>query len=173
MGMSTNASLMLLIQFAFAPHDDPMAGHSLPLPASRIMGGPAWINSEGYDIEAKAGVNTDPKLWWLMWQTLLADRFKLKLHREIRELPVYVLTAAENGLKLPAAKPADCVSFPAGTAPRHIPGKVDCGYIAGPAMGFSAGPGRGYLAGLGIVGRKVRIADLSETRTTIRPSDLG
>jgi uncharacterized protein (TIGR03435 family) len=152
---------MLLIQFAYANHDNPMLGHSLPLPASQVVGGPAWINSEGYDIEAQPAANTDPKQEWLMWQTLLADRFKLKLHRETRELPVYVLTAAKNGFKLPVAKQADCVSFPPGTTPRHIPGKVDCGYVSGPAMGLSAGPGLGYLAGLGIVGRKVRIANLS------------
>jgi uncharacterized protein (TIGR03435 family) len=167
MGMGANASLMLLIQFAYAAHDNPMLGHSLPLPACQVVGGPAWINSEGYDIEAKPGGNTDPKQWWLMWQTLLADRFKLKLHRETRELPVYVLTAAKNGFKLPAAKQADCVSFPPGTPPRHIPGKVDCGYVSGPAMGFSAGPGLGYLAGLGIVGSKVRIADLTRELASI------
>ncbi len=61
MGMSVNASLMLLIRFAYAPHDNPMAGHSVPLPASQVVGGPAWIDSEGYDIEAKPEDNTDPK----------------------------------------------------------------------------------------------------------------
>ena len=59
--------------------------------------------------------NTDPKQEWLMWQTLLADRFKLKLHRETRELPIYDLIVAKSGPKLPAAKEADCVSFPPGT----------------------------------------------------------
>ena len=132
MGMRSNASLMLLIQFTYANHDNPMQGHSLPLPASQVVGGPAWINSEGYDIEAKPGANTDPKQEWLMWQTLLADRFKLRLHRETRELPVYDLTAAKSGLKLPAAEKADCISFPPGTKPRSVPGKVDCGYVSGP-----------------------------------------
>ena len=47
MGMGVNASLMLLIQFAYATHDNPMSGHSLPLPASQVIGGPPWINSEG------------------------------------------------------------------------------------------------------------------------------
>jgi uncharacterized protein (TIGR03435 family) len=154
-----NASLLLMIQFAYAPHENPMLGHSMPLPASQVIGGPPWINSEGYDIDVKPPANTDPKQVWLMWQTLLADRFQLKLHRETRELPVYVLTAAKNGFKLPAAKPADCVSFPPGTQPRQIPGKVDCGYVSGPGVGF--GPG------LGIVGRKVRIADLTRELASI------
>ena len=151
MGMSNNASLLLLIQFAYAPHENPMAGHSLPLPASQVIGGPAWINSEGYDIKAKPGVNADPKQVWLMWQRLLADRFKLRLHRETRELPIYILTAAKDGFKLPApAKDVGCVSFPPGTEPRHIPGMVDCGYVSGPF---------GDSDRLRIKGSKVRMAD--------------
>lgn len=154
MSMSSNATLLLLMQFAYASHDNPMAGHTTPLPASEIVGGPEWIRSERYDIDAKPAPNTDPKVWWQMWQTLLADRFKLKLHRETRELPVYVLAAAKGGLKLPAAKPADCVSFPPGTRPHFVRGKVDCGYVSGPGMGFGAG--------LGMVGRKVRIGDFAK-----------
>ena len=144
---------MLLIQFAYANHDNPMLGHSLPLPASQVVGGPDWINSHGYDIEAKPGRNTDPKQIWLMWQTLLADRFKLRLHRQTRELPIYDLAAVESGLKLPAAKEAGCVSFPPGTPPRYVPGKVDCGDVSGP---FSAHPG-GLLH---IKGSNVHMADL-------------
>lgn len=152
MGMGVNASLMLLIQFAYAAHDNPMQGHWLPLLASQVAAGPAWINSEGYDIEAKPGANTDLKQEWLMWQTLLADRFKLRLHRETRELPIYDLTVVKSGPKLPAAKEAGCVSFPPGTTPRSVPGKVDCGYVTGPIGGPPPG--------LHIEGRKVHMADL-------------
>ena len=89
------------------------------------MGGPAWIDSEGYNIEAKPEANTDQKHAWLMLQSLLADRFRLTLHRETRELPVYNLTARNSGIKLPAAKEANCVSFQPGMTPRSIPGSVD------------------------------------------------
>ena len=51
---------MLLIQFAYADHD-PYAGPLAPLQASQVAGGPAWINSVGYDIEAKPESNTDPE----------------------------------------------------------------------------------------------------------------
>jgi uncharacterized protein (TIGR03435 family) len=146
-----NASLLLLIQFAYAPYDNPMSGHSAPLMASQVVGGPAWINSMGYNIEAKPPSATDPKHMWLMLQTLLADRFKLAMHRETRELPVYVLTAAKTGLKLPPAKKTDCISFPPGTTPRYVPGKVDCGYVAGPFGGY---------AGMRMEGSKVHVADL-------------
>jgi len=135
-----------------------MAGHSVPLPAFQVAGGPAWIDSEGYDIDAKAKDNTDPSQWWAMWQTLLADRFQLRLHRETRELPVYVLMAANTGLKLPPAQEAECVSFPPGSTPKHVPGKVDCGYVSGP---FGDGDR------LRIEGRKVRVADLIKELASI------
>jgi uncharacterized protein (TIGR03435 family) len=85
-----------------------------------------------------------------MLQTLLADRFKLALHRETRELPVYDLTAAKSGLKLPPPKDVDCVSFPPGTTPHYVPGKVDCGYV--PLLMESTG--------LRMQGSKVHMADL-------------
>jgi uncharacterized protein (TIGR03435 family) len=154
MGVGVNSSLLLLIQFAYAVHDSPMMGHTIPMPTSQIVGGPAWIDSEGYDIDAKPPANTSPNQIWTMWRTLLAERFKLRLHRETRELPIYVMTAAEKGFKLPAPpKDLGCVSFPAGTKPHQVPGKVDCGYISGPG---SAG-GFGWL---GMRGRKVHMADL-------------
>jgi len=156
---AVDASLMLLIQFAYAPHDNPMPGHSRPLLASQVTGGPAWINSPGFDIEAKPDGNTDPQHAWLMLQTLLAGRFKLVLHRETRQLPVYDLTVARSGLKLPAAKPADCVAFPPGTMPHYVAGKVDCGYVSGPM------PESG--SGLRIMGRKVHIADLVRELSSI------
>ena len=156
---ATNASLLLLVQFAYAVRDNPMNGHWLPLPASQVAGGPAWINSLRYDIQAEPGAGADPKQIWLMWQTLLADRFKLGLHRETRELPIYQLEVAKSGPKLPAAKEAGCVSFPLGTPPRPVPGKVDCGYVSGP---FSLYTGR-----LRIEGRKVHIADLARELASV------
>jgi uncharacterized protein (TIGR03435 family) len=149
---ATNASLLLLIQFAYADHDDYtyMLGHSLPLLAAQVTGGPSWVDSVGYDIEAKPEGASDPKRTWLMLQTLLADRFKLALHRETRDLPVYDLTAAKSGLKLPPPKGADCVSFPPGTTPHYVPGKVDCGYA--PLLTESTG--------LRMEGSKLHMADL-------------
>ncbi len=156
MGLGANASLLLLIQFAYATHNAPYAGHTIPLPASQVMGGPPWINSEGWDITIQSPA-ADPKQYWQMWQTLLADRFKLRLHRETRELPIYVMTAAESGFKLPAPpKDLGCVSFPVGTKPHQVPGKVDCGYVSGPGYGF----GGATREELGIRGRKVHMADL-------------
>jgi uncharacterized protein (TIGR03435 family) len=156
--IATNAPLRLLIQFAYAVHDSP---HSLPLWPSQVVGGPAWIDSEGYNIEAKPDANTDQKHAWLMLQTLLADRFRLAIHRETREMPVYNLTAKKGGLKLPAAKSANCISFTPGTTPRSTPGSVDCGYAP-----LLLSP-----AGLRMNGRKLHMADLIRelTMTLGRP----
>jgi hypothetical protein len=59
--------------------------------------GPQWTNVQGYDIFAKAaGPAKDPELQ-VMMQHLLEERFKLVVHREIRELPVYEMTIAKGG----------------------------------------------------------------------------
>ena len=62
--------------------------------------GPDWTNNQTFDIFAKAaGTVQEPELRAMM-QTLLADRFKLVIHREIKELPVYEMTIAKGGHKL-------------------------------------------------------------------------
>jgi uncharacterized protein (TIGR03435 family) len=75
-----------------------------------LQGGPDWIDSDRYDIEAKAEGNpTEPQMM-LMLQSLLADRFKLKVHLETRELPAYALTVAKGGPKLRQFKEGSCVT---------------------------------------------------------------
>jgi uncharacterized protein (TIGR03435 family) len=75
----------------------------------QVLGGPDWANSVHYDIDAKPGnTNTDQQQIRVMVQALLADRFKLKTHRETRNLPVYVLTVAKNGPKLQPPKGGNC-----------------------------------------------------------------
>jgi len=84
-----NAPVTMLIQRAYS------------VQGFQVVGGPAWINTDGYDIEAKPESNTDQQRMWLMLRTLLADRFKLAMHTETRNLPVYDLQAVKNGPKLP------------------------------------------------------------------------
>jgi uncharacterized protein (TIGR03435 family) len=89
---------------------------------SQIIGGPSWINSEHFDIQAKADSAVDAELRKLsadqallvkhrMLQALLADRFNLKLRHETRQLPVYALVVAKNGPKVHEVQHA-------GTGPR-------------------------------------------------------
>jgi uncharacterized protein (TIGR03435 family) len=86
--------------------------------ASQIAGAPNWLNSETYDVEARMDKSVAEELRKVdpmqslperqrMLQALLADRCKLTLHRETKDLPVYALAIAENGPKLQEAKPGD------------------------------------------------------------------
>jgi len=81
-----------------------------------VVGMPAWAKSEGYDIEAKvdgdtaaAWKNLSFKERWKqeqpMLQALLADRCKLKVHFETKEMPAYDLVIAKGGLKMKEAPP--------------------------------------------------------------------
>jgi uncharacterized protein (TIGR03435 family) len=72
-------------------------------------GGPSWIDSQKFDIEAKFDPaefkNLDLAQRRAMLQQLLADRFKLSVHHETREFPLYTLIVAKNGAKLRESKP--------------------------------------------------------------------
>ena len=76
----------------------------------RIVG-PEWIQDR-YDITAKASGPVSKDQLKLMVQTLLEDRFKLKVHREMQQLPVAVLTVAKNGPRnLHPLVPADALRY--------------------------------------------------------------
>jgi uncharacterized protein (TIGR03435 family) len=64
------------------------------------VSGPDWLSSERYDIVAKAADGAPSDQTMPMLQKLLADRFKLTMHRVTKEIPVYELVAAKNGPKL-------------------------------------------------------------------------
>lgn len=71
------------------------------LPVSQITG-PAWIESERYDIVAKVPPGTTKEQVNVMLQSLVTDRFALRIHRETRELPVYELVAGKGASKMKA-----------------------------------------------------------------------
>jgi uncharacterized protein (TIGR03435 family) len=85
------------------------------------ISGPAWLNSERYDIVAKAPADTPRERVLLMLQALLAERFKLELHRESKELRVYALVVAKGGPRLqPASGVEGSFNFRSG----HILGRA-------------------------------------------------
>ena len=100
-----------------------------------IVGGPAWINSESYNINAKAEGNASMEMMLgPMLQALLEDRFGLKVHRETRTVPAYALTVTKRGPRLQPAKEG-CTPIDPTTAPQ--PGQKQlCG---GPTNGTIAG----------------------------------
>jgi len=99
-----NVSVKILIQYdAYA------------IPGPQILGGPDWLGSQRFDIDAKVDDTTAERMDKLPYlqrnllmhqlvQQLLADRFKLAVHWEQKEFPVYALVAAKNGPGLHPAK---------------------------------------------------------------------
>ena len=73
-----------------------------------ITGGPDWLDSVGFEIEAKAETPATESQLHSMFQNLLAERFDLKLHRQKKELPVLALLVAKGGPKLNAAPNRNC-----------------------------------------------------------------
>jgi uncharacterized protein (TIGR03435 family) len=67
-----------------------------------MIDGPAWLTTEHFDINARFAADTAVPQVRQMLQGLLAERFKLALHRETRQLPIYTLTVAKSGLKIQA-----------------------------------------------------------------------
>jgi uncharacterized protein (TIGR03435 family) len=90
-----NAPLALIIGEAFA------------VQSFQLSGVPSWANSARYDIDARAAdPQADKRQLRQMLESLLADRFRLAVHRETRDLPVYSLVAARSGPKLTRAADA-------------------------------------------------------------------
>jgi uncharacterized protein (TIGR03435 family) len=86
-------------------HD--LIGESYLVDDNQILSEPAWAKKQGFDVEAKV-VGTDVEALGkmsfderrAMFKQVLTERFKLAIHHETRELPVYALTIARGGAKL-------------------------------------------------------------------------
>jgi uncharacterized protein (TIGR03435 family) len=103
--IATNYPLQVLIAGAY----------HVPFQSTRLTGGPAWVRSERWDVEAvaeaiPAGESRRASMR-LMLQNLLAERFKLTIRRDMKEMPVYAMVVARGGLKLKkaAVEEQDCL----------------------------------------------------------------
>jgi uncharacterized protein (TIGR03435 family) len=98
-----------LIQDAYIRFADGANRNPMLTPLTKIEGGPAWIDSDPYTIEAESEEEPAPPIMsGPMMQTLLEDRFQLRVHRETRDGPIYELTVAKGGSKLSPFKPGPC-----------------------------------------------------------------
>jgi bla regulator protein blaR1 len=102
--VTTNATLRGLVMYAYDVKD------------LQISEGPQWTRSEYFRFVASAGDNGNPSLAEIrrMLQTLLEDRFQLKLRREDKEMSIYLLTVGKNGPKLKESPPEARFSMTAG-----------------------------------------------------------
>jgi uncharacterized protein (TIGR03435 family) len=111
-------------------------------PVQEFAGGPEWIHTERFDIEGRAeGTPSQPQMLEML-RSLLADRFKLLVHREVRPMPAFALVLAHaDGRTGPQLRSTDpCVAPPPGPDARLSTGSR-CG-------GFSVG--NGSLKGTGV-----------------------
>ncbi len=67
--------------------------------------GPGWIDTERYSISAKVPAGATKEQVLVMWQTLLAQRFQVKFHRETKELSIFEVVVAKGGPKLKESAP--------------------------------------------------------------------
>lgn len=132
-----NVTLGMLLRFAYQVQD------------FQVVGGPSWLYSERFDVLFKAepppaGAAPTPNRFGLVMRSVLADRFNLRVHSEMRELPVFALVLARND---------------GSVSPQLRKSTVDCAAV-GAARGRGDGPppggaalGRGDGPPPGAVGR--------------------
>ena len=85
---ATNVTAAALIRFAY------------DLPDFQVSGGPDWLNSDRFDVLAKAEGDPPVAQKRLMLRRLLAERFELTAHTEMRVLPIYALVVARSDGKV-------------------------------------------------------------------------
>lgn len=101
---ATNVSAKTLIEWAYGIRDFQLSGQ------------PGWVDSERFEVAAKADGN--PRYDFLkpeletMFRSVLADRFKLAIHRSTKEMPIYSLVVAKNGPKVHPVEEGDCPEVP-------------------------------------------------------------
>jgi uncharacterized protein (TIGR03435 family) len=93
--------------------------------ADKVIGGPSWLETDRFGIIAKAPANTPPETVKLMLQTLLADRFKLVVHKDTKSQPAFVLSLGKGKPKLKESAegsgPPGCQGQPQTPQPGVIP----------------------------------------------------
>ncbi len=135
--------------------------YAYQLAPSQVLGGPGWINTDGFDIVAKVDGNPQPvepgkgqfDPMQIAMRNLLADRFKLKFHREMREMDIYVLVMARpGGAPGPNLRqsPQDCAAQAAAARGRSGPPPAPAPppALGTPYCGIFGGPGRLRFGGL-------------------------
>jgi uncharacterized protein (TIGR03435 family) len=131
-----------LILTAYVEYANPKSPDSFAFETAAAMhtveGGPGWIDSESFTIEAKAEGPADIGMMrGPMLQAILEDRFKLRFRREVRQVPVLALTVAKGGPKMKPHQEGSCTPYGQGQRGVPPPGTVFCKNV---------GRGNGYEA---------------------------
>ena len=152
---ASNVTLQILIVMAYGVQNN------------QVIGAGDFLSSEHYDVDAKINEETADALKKMtaeqrtaarqkMMQALLAERFKLAIHRETKELPVYSLVVAKNGPKMKEIAAAGADPYATGNA--------------GPGRSASGGPGISVSGGRGgtmsVTGKALPISALIHSIST-------
>ncbi|MEO5924751.1 MAG: TIGR03435 family protein [Bryobacteraceae bacterium] len=141
---ASNMAVEHLIRLAYKVHD------------FEIVGTPSWSMTETFDIDAKAeGMDTATyEEMRPLLQALLADRFRLSLHRESKNLPIYELGVVTGGLKLLPIRSGSCTAFDPDNPLKAAPGEL-------PRVCGATRMGRTFIEAFGLSLRDLA-ADLSD-----------
>ena len=125
----------MLIQAAYGG----FTGEKLNARYLDAIGGPSWLDTDWYQISAKAqGKPSAAQMMGPMLQVLLEDRFQLKVHIESKQSSVYALTVVRAG-KLPRTKEGSCEVIDLDNMPVPNPSVPQPKYCGGPSMKMSPG----------------------------------
>ena len=115
------------------------------------ISGPGWLDSDRFDLAAKSPQGVPDSDLMPMLQSLLKERFQLTLHRENKEMPVYDLIVAKEGLKISVFDPSHIPPTP----PRNGAASMIIGpmTISGLAKTLTPAAGRPVIDKTGLEGR--------------------
>src|ERR1051325_2584728 len=104
--------------------------------------GPGWLDTERFDITATMAPETTKEQFRIMLQNLLAERFKLEIHRDTKELPMYTLVVGKNGPKMKESEAVPASNTDGPAPPPPLPSQPKIGPDGFPVVPF---PGAGLF----------------------------
>jgi len=136
------------------------------------ISGPGFLDGERFDVQATMPPETTKEQFHIMLQNLLAERFKVTVHRETKDLPMYTLTVARNGPKL---KESDASEEPKAEEPPMPPpggrGPLKIGPDGFPVVPMNGGRGGMIFlmmpAGSRLIGQKRTMQELAESLSNV------
>jgi uncharacterized protein (TIGR03435 family) len=133
------------------------------------ISGPEWLATERFDIQATMPPETTKEQFAVMLQNLLSERFKMTVHRDTKELPMYTMIVGKSGPKLKESPPetpaaADADDTPKLPPPLPPPGQMKFDAAGFPIMPAPPGGGRGGMFNMMMPGRARLIATRQTTQ---------
>jgi uncharacterized protein (TIGR03435 family) len=161
-----DATLQILMQYAYG------------VQPFQVVGGPSWLTTARYEVDARARATADRDQLLLMLQSLLEERFHLKTHREMKEAPVFTLVSSRGGFKLPAPREGGCVDSIVDAAVEWSGGRVAAPGELPPAKArcgsaiVALGPGGAQVRGQIAMPELVRMLSLLLDRSVLDQTEF-